>query len=624
MPVLLAVLAYVPGVFDSTYNSRLAIYPLAGAAMMLGGASGISRRFMLAAAALPALQIVGLIPGGAVPGAIPQIVRWISFWMMLCGAHGMLATHGRRSVFGGMVLPAVLMACLSLVLPDDMPSGNPNRQGPMLALSILAVAAGIIRPGRIAGAVILLLLAAGLLKSGFYTAMISVVCAAGWLLLRRNSRTSMQGIPIVAAILFQSMFLFFPQSAASINPSLELRALMWRSGFSLLERAGPGGTGTAVSRIGLMTGGSDRMQALAGPDRRIDFIHSEILSLPVEQGIAGGIAALAFVVLCVKRKMTPVRGSVLLCCWPFLTVDLPLATPLGAIPLAIGLAWASGGGGKRMESAAMRRGAVIALLLSLPWAAAVLIGNGFLERGIRAGAAGRNAESAGLLRNASILLPWEERTHYYRALALARGSNFEDALRESRSFLEMYPSYWRAWALEGDLLAAAGRREEAAWSYLQAILTAPAGTDSLELMAFNAAATPPADTAHAVILASILTRVPAILPSNDPTLCIEFARRAAGVARALPPYRVVLITELVKESMAELTKASSLNGFDGDSASVVIRSLEPLMQYVPEIDRPPCFSVRFRPKSSSGYLTEDRGMILYFMRKVLTCKEGVR
>lgn len=554
--------------------------------MMLGGAGGISLRFMLATATLPALQIFGLLPGGAVPGAIPQIVRWISFWMMLCGAHGMLSTHGRRSVFGGLVLPAVLIACLSMVLPDDMPSGNPNRQGPMLALSILAISAGIIRPGRIAGSAILLLLAAGLWKSGFYTAMISVICAAGWFLLRRNSRTSMQGIPIFVAILFQSMFLIFPQSAASLHPSLELRALMWRSGFSLLERAGPWGTGTAVSRIGLMTGGSDRMQALAGPDSRIDFIHSEILSLPVEQGIVGALTALAFIVLSIKRKTTPARGSVLLCCWPFLAFDLPLATPLGAIPLSIGLAWALGGGGRRVTSAAMRPGAVAALLLSLPWAAAVLIGNGFLERGIRAGATGRNAQSASLLRNASILLPWEERTHYYRAVALARDSMIDDALRESRSFLEMYPSYWRAWALEGDLLAAAGRREEAAGSYLQSILTAPTGTDSLERIAFNAAAFPPADTAHAVILASILTRVPAILPSDDPALCIEFASRAAGVARALPPSRVVLVTELVKESIAELTNASSLHGVDGNSARVAIQSLESLMERIPETDRP--------------------------------------
>ncbi|MDM7992633.1 MAG: hypothetical protein QUS11_04910 [Candidatus Fermentibacter sp.] len=583
---LLAVLFFIPGIFDPTYNSRLAAYPAAGAVMLLAGAGGITIRFALASAMLPALQIAGLLPGGAVPGAIPQIVRWLSFWMMLCGASGMLRTQGRGRVFGGIALAAALIAVLSLILPDDLPSGNPNRQGPLLAISLLAVSTGMYRPGRAAGAALVLLIAAGLWRSGFYTAMAAAVSALAWFLLRRRRRTSLQGIPIAGMILLQAFLLIRPQAAAAIHPSLELRTLIWRSGFALLDEAGPAGTGTAVSRLGIMAEGTDRMQELAGPDSRVDFLHSEILTLPVEQGVAGMAAVALSALLAVTGRMSRARGSALVCCWPFLAIDLPLATPLGAIPIAAGLAWASGtGAGRLIGRAAVRTAALIALVLAVAWAFIVIAGNRLLSEGIRAGATGRNARSAEMLDRASALIPWEERTHFYGAVALARDSKLEEAVGEAREFVRMYPSYWRGWALEGDLLAATGRRGEAAGAYLQAILTAPAGTDSLELVAFNAAAAPPPDTASAEILAMRLIEAESALPAGDPAIRTEFARRASGIAAALPPSRADLHSILVRMAVTRIQGASSLPGYDPAEARSVMVGLIPLVSRLPLEER---------------------------------------
>lgn len=586
VPALLAVLAYVPGIFDPSYNSRLAVYPLAGAAMLLAGAGGITVRFALASAVLPAVQIAGLLPGGAVAGAVPQIVRWLSFWMMLCGASGLLRTQGRRAVFGALAAAAALTAVLSLILPDDLPSGNPNRQGPLLALALLAVSTGMYSPGRAAGPFLVLILAAGLWRSGFYTAMAAAMSALAWFLLRGRRRTSLQGIPVAAMIVLQAFLLLRPQAAAAISPSLELRTLIWRSGFALLGEAGPLGTGTAVSRLGLLEGGTDRMQELAGPDSRVDFLHSEILTLPVEQGVIGIAVVILAAFLAIRGRMSRAGGAALVCCWPFLAIDLPLATPLGAIPIAAGLAWASGtGAGRVLGRTAVRAAALLALVLSVAWAWSVIEGNRLLAEGIEAGASGRNVESARMLGRSSTLVPWEERTHYYRAVALARASRLEDALGETGVFLRMYPYYWRAWALEGDLLAATGRRGEAAEAYLQAVLTAPAGTDSLEFVAFNAAAIPPPDPESAEILALHMIRAESVLPGNDPAISTEFALRAAGIAGMLPPSRTDLMSPLLREAVLEAAGAMAMPGSDTAAVRSAMSRLLPCIAGLPADER---------------------------------------
>ncbi len=573
------VLAVIPGIYDSTYNTRLAIFPLVGALAMLAGNGRFTLRFALAAAVPAALQFTGLLPRGQVSGAIPQIVIWCSFWMMLCGASGMLSRWGRRRVFDGLAAAAALMALLSLLMPDDLPSGNPNRQGMLLALSFTALSTGISRPGRILAAVTGALVAAGLLHSGFYTAMGATVGAGLWFLVARRRRLAHPGFPLAAMIAVQAAILVAPPIAARIHPSLELRSLMWRSGFDLLEESGPMGTGTARSRLSLFSEGGERMQVLAGPDSRVDFLHSEILALPVEQGVFGAIAIMALLYLVAARRFTPARGAILLCCWPILAMDLPLATPLGALPAAFGLAWALGPGRGRML-AVPRRVMIPAIVSALIWASLVVAGNRSLERGLVMGTAGRNADSAEELGRASALIPWEERALFYRAVALARDGRPEEALEAIDGFLSGYPGYWRAWAMKGDLQRALGAGAPAADSYLRAVLEAPAGTDYLGLTAFNAAAEAPGDSAEASILAHALVTAGSQVPQDDPAIFVEFARRSARTAALVPERDSEVFSALLKTALFKLLEAAAIPGVDMEDLSVVLESIRPLASLV--------------------------------------------
>lgn len=569
------VLAVIPGIFDSTYNTRLAIFPLVGVAAMLAGNGRFTMRFALAAAVPAALQFTGLLPHGPVSGAIPQIVIWCSFWMMLCGASGMLSRWGRRRVFDGLIAAAALMALLSLLLPDDLPTGNPNRQGMLLALSLTALSTGISRPGRILAVSAGALVAAGLLRSGFYTAMVATAGALLWFLLAGRRRRAHPGLPLAAMIAAQAAIIVAPSIAARIHPSLELRSLMWRSGFDLLEESGPMGTGTARSRLALFSEGGERLQVLAGPDSRIDFLHSEILALPVEQGVLGAISILALLSLFAARRFTPARGAVLLCCWPLLAMDLPLATPLGALPAAFGLAWALGPGRGRMLT--VPRGVMIpAMVAALFWASLVVEGNRSLENGLRLGTTGRSAESAEELERASVLVPWEERSLFYRAVALARDGRPEEALVAIDGFLSVYPGYWRAWAMRGDLQRACGAGAPAAESYLRAVLEAPAGTDSLGLTAFNAAAEAPGDSAEASALARALLTAGSQIPRGDPAILVEFARRSARTAAMVPGRDGDVFAALLKTSLWNLLEATAIPGVDTEDAAGVLESFRPL------------------------------------------------
>jgi tetratricopeptide (TPR) repeat protein len=377
----------------------------------------------------------------------------------------------------------------------------------------------------------------------------------------------------------QAAIIIAPSIAARIHPSLELRSLMWRSGIDLLEDSGPMGTGTARSRLALFSEGGERMQVLAGPDSRVDFLHSEILALHVEQGVSGAMAILALLYLFAARRFTPARGAILLCCWPLLAMDLPLATPLGALPAAFGLAWALGPGRGRML-AVPRRVMIPAMVAALLWASLVVAGNRSLERGLRLGTAGRSAESAEELGRASVFIPWEERALFYRAVALARDGRPEEALEAIDGFLGAYPGYWRAWAMKGDLQRACGAGAPAAESYLRAVLEAPAGTDSLGLTAFNAAAETPGDSAEASVLAQALLTAGSQIPRGDPVILVEFARRSARTAAMVPGRDVDVFSALLKTALWNLLEAAAIPGVDMEDVAGVLGSFRPLASLV--------------------------------------------
>jgi hypothetical protein len=425
--------------------------------------------------------------------------------------------------------------------------------------------------------------AAGLWKSGFYTAMGACAVASGWFFLSRRIRWIHPAAVLVVMILAQAVVTAAPSIAARVHPSLEVRALMWRSGIDLLEEAGPMGTGTARSRLDLFVTGGDRLQILAGPERRVDFLHSEFLTLPVEQGVVGALAVLLFLLLVMKTRFSPARAAILLCCLPFAAADLPLATPLGAFPMAVGLAWAfsRGGGTVRIP----RSLAVSAAVPATVWMVVVVAGSAAMQRGIEHGNAGRAREAAEDLALSSRLMPWEERSLFFQATAEAQASMPEEALGTISRFNAGYPGYWRAWALEGDLLVATGRGDEAPGAFLRALALAPAGTPSLGLIAFNAAAAVPEGRDSMEVLVRELILTGSQIPCDDPAILVEYAARASALATALGDPGGDLSSNLVEEVTSKLLMAASMQGSDAGEVETILDSLRPMIEGMSDIRR---------------------------------------
>ena len=420
----------------------------------------------LMAALLPALwTLFAPIP----IQALPQAVRWASFGMMIAGLSGLARADGARGLFNGICIAGGLAAISVIFLGPDGTAGNPNRLGPLLAVSAVACASR--RTGISAWARLPLgaLSAAGLFLSGFYTGWIGLLLGLGWLL--TGDRWGIRPIlPVTVLVVGQLVLGLSPGLAGRIHPSAQLRTLIWRQGVDLSLERFPTGAGTGQARLHLYSTGPERLRQLAGEDRRIDHLHSDLLTLPVEQGAVGLVALLLLILWISRARGGDGRGAMLLAVWPMLATDLPLATPLGALPVAAVIACVP----PRRGSVRLPGWLPSALAVAaLAWTASVLTGYVQLHRGRAAAMRGRHGEAAEHLDRATDLIPFEERAFLYLAASrLEQGATLA-AADAAASFNRIYPSYWRGHELEGTVLLSLGRPQAAGGAFLQALKLSP-------------------------------------------------------------------------------------------------------------------------------------------------------
>jgi tetratricopeptide (TPR) repeat protein len=537
----LASVSVFPGLYDSTLTSRLAIYPALGVLLLLAGAGSIPRRALLASFAVALMPAVSILWSPVQVQAIPQIVRWASFAAMVCGTSGIARREGGGAVLKATVAAAALCAALEIVLPGDTPSGNPNRPGPLLALALVALLTGQAGLGLAEAVPAGILLAVGLIHSGFVTAWIATGASVGWFLALKKFRIPGL-VPALGLTACLALFAARPHIAAGIHPSLELRAEIWRSAVGQLLEAGPLGTGAGQSRLLFDMRRDARIAELAGPEKRVDELHSDVLTPVVEQGIPGLAAILLLALLVGRSGLGRGRASLLICSGIFALYDLPLATPLGALPLAVSLGLALEGAGRavRIRKAFLAPAAA----LSAAWAVIVVFGYSRMEQAREMASSGGEAGAAGLFAEAERKIPFEERAILMRATALAGSGSYIAALEETRRFNSIYPAYWRGWALQGDVAARLGRRQTADSAFMMAVRLAPAGIPELPLLALNAANTLPADSEGIALLAAQMPLASALTGPDFPEAVMEYARRAGALSAAIQSYDPVSARQL--------------------------------------------------------------------------------
>ncbi len=527
----LASVSVFPGLFDFTLTTRLAILPSLACVLLAACTRGIPAGGLAAGAALALVPAVSVLWSAIPVQSIPQIVRWTSFGIMTAGFSGITAAEGRRSAAVGAVAGALACAVVELALPGDMPSGNPNRPGPVLAIGIVALAAGMTGLPAVPAAACAAVIAAALVTSGFVTAWLAA--GAGLFVTAAARRTLLPGRMAPALTLVAlAVFTAFPGLTARIHPSLELRAEIWRAAVLDLAEAGPLGTGAGQARLLSNLREDTRVAELAGPDRRVDELHSDLLTPVVEQGLPG-FAMLAVIALLLSRARPDGAGLAMLACsCVFAAFDLPLATPMGALPIACALGVALGRTGRmvRLHPALV----AASLAASAVWMGMLVAGYSLFETGRAAGLVGNHAEAARILGRASRLLPFEERILLMRASALRSSGAALAALEEAERFNGLYPLYWQGWVLEAEIASEIGRADLADPAWLEALACAPEFVPDRNLMAFNASRTVPQDSALLMITADAFLSYS--LPAGSPDFLLEYASRAGAVASSLAAF----------------------------------------------------------------------------------------
>ena len=474
LPFTFVLLFVFPGLFDSSMMSRLAIYPLAGTVIFFLGRKNISLTHILTGAAVGLLPVISLLWNSSFTGGIPFAVRWFSFGLMIIGFSGTVNRWGVRSHIKGLVGAAILTSLLMLFLGADSVTGNANRAGMVLSLGFLGNIVLFNRRKWFSWAIQLVLLSA-IFLSYFYISWIACITGMIILFLPRNLKIS-PWVVLVIMILGQILFSMAPQFAGQIGPSLELRTRIWRSSATLMASNLPLGTGAGSSRLQVFNSGEPELRLLSGGDKRIDFLHSESLTILVEQGIPG-LMLLLFLLYWFSRKCQSAEQlSLLVAFWILFTSDLPLATPLGAIPAAFFI-----GSVSPIKSKTIRIHSGIPILLcvlSLFWCFTVLSGYAAFGNNGR-----RTVED---LEYASRRIPWEERVFLASGRVHLQNGMILAALEDSDNFLDLYPDYYRGWELRASALSAAGRDSHSAWA--RATLLIPDNIDFPDriLFALNA------------------------------------------------------------------------------------------------------------------------------------------
>ncbi len=468
LPFVLALFVVVPGLYDTTMTSRLAFFPLLGALTLLAGRGGIGFRHLIAGASLALVACLALLIAPEPVTGVPYAVRWVSFGLMLAGFGGTTAKWGFGRHLDGLVAAAVMVSLLIVTLGADALSGNPNRTGMLLSLGVVAAMAdGNIRRALIKCALIL----PGLIVSEFYISWLAVLLGAAVLFTHKRFPVN-PGWLLIVMMAGQALFTAMPMTARRIGPTVELRALVWRASVTLGLNAFPLGTGTGQARLSVYGEGGADLQDLAGDDRRVDFLHSEPLSLFTEFGAAGLGMLLLLLLWVFRTRWEPLTAALLSASWLVFTTDLPLATPLGALPAALVI------GGCLKPGRTVRVPVLVPVALtvvSIPWAYTVLRGYGAMNRP-------ENTRSAS---EACRYIPFEERAFLNAGWVWLRSGSALQAREYSGRFTELYPLYHGGWELQAGVLGRLNSPLESASAWRRAFVLAPRGLEDRLLYALN-------------------------------------------------------------------------------------------------------------------------------------------
>jgi len=520
--LVLSVCFVIPGLFDTTLTSRLAVYPVLAGILLLTGRKTIPVGYFYAGILIALTPLISSL-WTAIPlqGIVP-CVRWFSFGAMIIGGVGIIKRYGIEPVFRGLVLTAVIATFLMFVMNNNLPAGNPNRLGPLFAAGLLAATAGIGFKDIIIRVTAGLIIAVGLYLTSFYTAWIALLLGIIWLLISRRWR--IHPVFMLCILLSgQIVITVLPNLAGEVYPTLELRSRTWSGGLKQLEKSLPLGTGVGQSRLTLLQDTGEEAQLLIGdPDTRIDFLHSEFLTPVVEMGIPGLLALLMIGWFLLKRNFSLWAGAFFVCALPFLLVDLPLATPLGAIPIVFCLVSAAGSFGKRSTVNIPAVLPIVVLAAGLLWAGAVIHGYHLMEKGRITAIAGDPGAASELFEKSNKLIPFEERN-----LLLLGASRMEQgavlASREAYSdFNSLYPGYWRGWKR---LAEAGGNSENAASAWFMALRTSPVTLPERCILAVNAASILPDDLEDCLFLAASLKGLCDFVPLGNKEIASVWAYR---------------------------------------------------------------------------------------------------
>ncbi len=476
LPFTFVLLFVLPDLFDPSMMSRLAVYPLAGTVILFLGRKNLSLTHIISGAAISLLPMISLLWNSSFIGGIPFAVRWFSFGLMIIGFSGTVKRWGLRPHIKGLVGAALLTSLLMLFMGTDTVTGNANRAGMILSLGFLGNLVLFNKTKWYSWAIQLVLISA-IYISFFYISWIA--CAVGMVIfLLPKNRKIKPWIVLLVMITGQIIFSMVPQFAGQIGPTLELRTRIWRSSTALVTQNLPLGTGAGSSRLQVLNSGEPELRALSGSEKRIDFLHSESLTMIVEQGIPG-LLLLLFLLFWFSRKCyAAIQFSFLAAFWILFTSDLPLATPLGAIPAAFFI-----GSIPPISTKTIKIHLGIPLLLgvfSLFWCFTVLAGYGALGN--------RGRATLEELEYASARIPWEERVFLASGVMHLQNGMILAALEDSDNFIALYPDNYRGWELQATALSAAGRDRHSASAWARATLLVPGDIDFADrvLFALNA------------------------------------------------------------------------------------------------------------------------------------------
>ncbi len=461
LPFTVVLSSVFPGLFDSTMMSRLALYPLAGAVILFFGRKSISRTHMIVGALIGLLPALSLLWGTSIVGGIPFAVRWISFGMMILGFSGTIARWGLKSHLAGLVAAAVITSMVMIAAGADTITGNANRAGMVLALGFVGSLI-LFNKKRLYSWLASSLIITGVLLSSFYIGWIACLAAGSvyFLWARWKIRTWMI---LTLMIVGQIIFAAFPQYAARTGPTLELRTRIWRYSAMLFKENIPLGVGIGSARLKIFNGAEPELRILAGGNKRIDYLHSEPLTMISELGIPGLLLLLFMLYWFTKKCKSVEQLALLTAFWPIFTSDLPLATPLGAIPAALFLGAIPSLRENRISVPVFLP--VLALILSMYWFFMVVTGYSAMGNAER--------RSVTNIELACERIPWEERVFLVAGQIHLQNDMTLSALEDSRHFIDLYPDYFRGWELRATALAAAGRESSSSSAWAKAALLVP-------------------------------------------------------------------------------------------------------------------------------------------------------